>query len=263
MTMRRAAGIVAGSLVMAGAVVAWARHRGEPSATPISPGGTATPVVVELFSSEGCSSCPPADEYLARLDREQSVGGVAVVALEEHVDYWDGLGWADPFGQPAFGTRQRGYAAVLPDRRVYTPEIVIDGHAVVENGHEDEAARDMRASAAARRARIDLARSADRWVVDARDVPPAPPGDRNEVWLALTESGLESRVERGENAGRRLAHAPIVRVLRALGTVSGDTFHAETSIEARSSWRPRALRVVVFVQQAVGRGIVGAGAASL
>jgi hypothetical protein len=249
-------------LASAGALVAcvagWQMHRGDPPA-PLKPG--ATPVVVELFSSEGCRSCPPADQYLATLDRTQSVDGVAALVLEEHVDYWDDLGWADPFAQAQFDTRQRQYAGALPDHRVYTPEIVIDGHALVEHGDEEQAARDMQASAAEERAHVSVSRDGDRVEVDVRDAPPpSGQGVAQEVWLAVTESGLQSEVASGENAGRRLAHAPIVRALRRLGVVEGGAFRTEAPLDARFSWKPRALRVVVFVQDAATRGIVGAGA---
>jgi hypothetical protein len=217
------------------------------------------PVVVELFSSEGCSSCPPADAYLASLDRAQPIEGVTVVALEEHVDYWDDLGWRDPFDDPAFGDRQRDYARVLEDHRVFTPEIVIDGRRVLSDRGDDAARAAMQASAREPKARVELRRDGPRVVVDVRDVPAAPPGDTHEVWLAITESGLVTDVKAGENRGRRLAHAPVVRRLRRLGRVDGATFHAEATLDADSAWRPGALRVVAFVQRSSTRSIVGAG----
>ena len=241
------------SLVCLAGVVR-AAHHGNPPA-PLRAGGT--PVIVELFSSEGCSSCPPADAWLASLDRLQNVDGVSVLALEEHVDYWDRLGWRDPFGQPQFAERQAEYSRVLPDRRTYTPEIVIDGTTAVQSGDEEQASRDLRASASQPRARVALSRQGDRVTVDASDIPGS---EGAEVWLAITESGLSTDVAQGENAGRHLAHAPIVRALRKLGVARGGAFHLETAIEADPSWAPRALRVVAFVQQMRSRRIVGAGA---
>jgi hypothetical protein len=219
---------------------------------------SAVPVVVELFSSEGCSSCPPADDFLARLDRTQPIQGVSVIALEENVDYWDRLGWRDPFARAEHGARQRQYAAVLSDPRVYTPEMVIDGHSVTEGGDEDRARRLMQESSGEPKARIVLAQSSSRVTVDVSDLPHAPPDDPAEVWLAITESGLSTDVGRGENAGRRLVHAPVVRQLRSLGRMVTPTFHAETTLENDPSWKPGALRVVVFVQLSKSRRIVGA-----
>ena len=255
--MRVLLGVLGGSAILAcGAGAVWAAHRGDPPA-PLRSG--VPPVLVELFSSEGCSSCPPAEAWLASIDRAQSIDGVAVIALEEHVDYWDRLGWRDTFALPQFGERQRDYSRVLPDKRVFTPEIVIDGHAVVANGDEEQAARDMRASATEPRARVALSRHGNDITIDVGEIPdndlePA------EVWLAITESGLVTNVAEGENAGRRLAHAPVVRDLRRVGLARGGSFHAEASVDVGTTWAPRALRIVAFVQRARSRRIVGVNA---
>jgi hypothetical protein len=217
----------------------------------------ATPVIVELFSSEGCSSCPPADAYLAELDRAQPIDGVSVVALEEHVDYWDDLGWRDPFAQASFGPRQRQYASALTDHRVYTPEIVIDGHLAVD-GDMNRAARDMQAARREARAHVTLERKGNAVHVDVRDVPVAMGDDAAEVWLAITESGLSTRVERGENAGHLLTHAPVVRALRKVGLVTEGTFLVDAPLELDPSWNRGSLRVVAFVQRVRTRRIVGA-----
>jgi hypothetical protein len=217
------------------------------------------PVVVELFSSEGCSSCPPADVALAELDRRQSVGGVTVLALEEHVDYWDDLGWRDPFGQGQFGVRQGRYATVLSDPQVYTPEIVIDGHSIADRGL-DSMTQGVRAAAQEAKAQVTLARRDDRVDVSVDQVPAAT-DDPAEVWLAVTESGLTTQVLRGENAGRQLAHAPVVRLLERLGPVTSASFHTEAQVHLDASWKPGALRVVAFVQRVRSRKIIGAGAA--
>ena len=218
---------------------------------------TGTPVIVELFSSEGCSSCPPADAYASMLDRTQPIDGVTAIVLEEHVDYWDDLGWKDPFARPAFGARQRQYASRLEDSRVYTPEIVIDGNVSAPNG-EDDARKKMVQSARNPKAHVILARDDARLTIDVTDVPPLPAGEIADVWLALTESGKETRVERGENGGRTLAHAPIVRSMRRVGRADGGALHTITMIESDASWAPRAMRTVVFVQRPNGGPIVGA-----
>src|SRR5215469_18212230 len=102
------------------------------NAKPSAPG--ASPVVVELFTSEGCSSCPPADALLAKLDQLGRVGNAEVVALEEHVDYWDDQGWRDPFSSHNWTTRQYAYAAVLGNKNPYTPQIVVDGNVECSGG---------------------------------------------------------------------------------------------------------------------------------
>ena len=254
--MRTVVGVIAVvALACAGGAV-WAAGRGEPPA-PLRANGT--PVAVELFSSEGCSSCPPADAWLAALDRGQPIDGVSVIALEEHVDYWDRLGWRDPFAQPQFGERQAAYSRALPDGRVFTPEIVVDGHAVVDSGDADQAARAMHAAALEARERVSLSRQNDRITIDVSGIPGGD-DDVAEVWLAVTESGLTSDVAQGENAGRRLVHAPVVRMLRRLGAAQDSAFHVETAVALDPSWAPRALRFVAFVQRARSRRILGAGA---
>ena len=218
--------------------------------------------MVELFSSEGCSSCPPADVYLSALDRAQPIDGVTVIALEEHVDCWDRLGWRDPFGSGAFSERQSDYARVLADHHVFTPEIVFDGHLVMPGGDEDAARTMMQGAAREPKARVTLRRDGPRVTVDVSDLPPSDvvAGDAAEVWLAMTESGLATDVPAGENAGRRLAHAPVVRRLRQIGAVAGGAFHGDAALAPEASWKPSALRVVAFVQLAKSRRIVGAAA---
>src|SRR5262249_54065523 len=96
-------------------------------------------VVVELFTSEGCSSCPPADAFLARLENEQPVENAEILALEEHVDYWNSQGWVDPFSSVAMTERQRGYAFALGTGSAYTPQMIVDGHEQFVGSREREA----------------------------------------------------------------------------------------------------------------------------
>src|SRR5258707_13227530 len=114
------------------------------------------PVVLELFPSEGCSSCPPADALLAKLEEEQPVAGAEIIALEEHVDYWDHQGWIDPFSSAQWTQRQQGYASGFGDRGVYTPELVVNGRSGFVGSHEGYAYRAIVGAVAQPRTRISL-----------------------------------------------------------------------------------------------------------
>jgi hypothetical protein len=249
-------GVVIALVAMGGAL--WhCRTRGEAPAS-LKAG---VPVIVEIFSAEGCSSCPPADAYVAALDRDQPIDGISVIALELHVDYWDRLGWKDPFGSHEFAERQAAYARLLPDKRVYTPEIVIDGNKQMVGGDEDRARDQMLASAREAKARVLVERTGRGEVdVSVDEAPPVTPGDAFDVWLAVTESHLASEPNAGENRGRTLAHAPIARRLTKLGSVEAGAFRKHAEVELPSSWKPGALRYVAFVQEAGTKRIVGAAA---
>jgi len=227
----------------------------------------AVPIVVELFTSEGCSSCPPADALLERLENEQSVPGVEVLALEEHVDYWNDLGWSDPFSSKQVTLRQQGYAEAFQHGSAYTPQMVVDGQFEFVGSRSDEA-REIIATAATRvRAVVSIAQTPGNsdgerdWVVSVRRLAPAV-RDTAEVWLAVTETGLHSRVEAGENAGRELGHAAVLRTLTKLGIADGnkeEAFAGSARINRRPEWKKENLRIVVFVQEKNSRHILGAG----
>lgn len=182
---------------------------------PGAPPPSGAPVVVELFTSEGCSSCPPADGVLARMV-DKGVLGARVLALGFHVDYWDHIGWHDPYGARAHSDRQRGYADRLHVRSIYTPQMVVDGAVEFVGSLEDQALAAVRAAAGQAKVPLSLSRDGAYLVL----VLPANLPLDAEVFLALTEPGPAQRVSRGENAGRTLAHAAVVRQWIALGPAS-------------------------------------------
>lgn len=226
----------------------------------------ATPVVlVELFTSEGCFSCPPADKLLADLEREQIVKGVQVIAISEHVDYWNRLGWKDPFSAAEFSKRQLDYMQALGLQDVYTPQMIVDGRTQFV-GSNLKAAREAIASAAsARKANLSLAikslnARALRLAVQIDNLPEVTKDDTAEVILAVTESDLLSNVSRGENKGRNLLHAAVARKLINLGKVNGKTFNAEKSVDLEAAWKRKDMKIVVFVQERASRRILGVSA---
>ena len=231
-----------------------ARMAGLPMAPNASVGNV--PVVVELFTSEGCSSCPSADAALRELETSQSVPGVEVIALGQHVDYWNKLGWKDPFSSTAFTERQRAYAQGF-GAGSYTPQAVVNGRYEFVGSQRQTLAETVLKAAKAPRATVTLARTATgALAVHVADLPAGTkPAD---VLLALTETGLSSQVGRGENSGRLLRHASVVRALRPLGAVAADgTFAATAPLELQGQWKTQNLRAVVLVQERASHRIVG------
>ena len=237
--------------------------------TASTPGSQRTPVIVELFTSEGCSSCPPADATLAKLEESQPVGSAEVIALEEHVDYWNHLGWADPFSAGEWTARQRAYAQTLESGSVYTPQMVVDGTTELVGSREREARQGIERAARQAKTAVTIAADGDekagsrKFNVQVGRLAGAVSGDSAEVWLAVTETGLHSAVTRGENAGEDLHHAAVVRTLRNLGSATQNkevSFAREAGVPVNSSWKRENLRVVVFVQERKSRRILGAAA---
>jgi hypothetical protein len=219
------------------------------AATP-APAGT--PVLVELFTSEGCSSCPPADRLLARLSAEQPVPGAFVVALSLHVGYWDRLGWKDAFSSPRYTDRQGAYSAHFGGSgRAYTPQMVVDGRAAFVGSDERAARRAIESAAKEPKAFVRVVPDG----AGAVHVTVAGAAAGADVLLAVVEDGLASDVMRGENAGKTLAHAAVARELVAAGlTDSAGRFDASVPVTRG----PGSRRVLAFAQErGVGR-VLGA-----
>jgi hypothetical protein len=202
----------------------------------------ATPVLVELFTSEGCSSCPPADRLLTRLANEQPVPGALVVPLSLHVDYWNRLGWVDPYSSAVFTERQGAYAARFSGvGRVYTPQMVVDGSAELVGSDESAARRAIEAAARTPRASV---RVVPGGAFARVSVAGATAGA--DVVVAVVEDGLSSDVSRGENAGLRLTHTAVARALITAGRADATgRFDSKVSV---ASWKG-SVRVLAFVQQ--------------
>lgn len=249
-------------LILAAALAAASPGR-PPDSLSAPPGRV--PVLVELFTSEGCSSCPPADGLLAKLQRDQPVAGAEVVALSLHVDYWDHQGWKDPFASKTFTARQQSYARVFGDDRVYTPQMVVDGRDEFTGSDEAKAVRTVGEAASRPRLPLTLdARAAAGSVKISIDLPPAPAaGEPVDVIVALTEDGLTSTVRRGENSGRTLSHAAVTRKLQTLGALEKESFVASGQLDLHPSWQRDRMRAVVFLQGRTSRHVYGVAAAAI
>jgi hypothetical protein len=223
-----------------------------------------TPILVELFTSEGCSSCPPADAVLTRLDREQPVANTEVIALSEHVDYWNNLGWRDPFSSPLFSARQQDYGQAMRMKDVYTPQMVINGQTQIIGSDWDSANKAIRAAAQLPRAVVNIsARGADGAAYEVRSLPAAT--RTADIFFAIAESGVESSVSGGENGGHRLRHTGVVRSLHTLGTLDAKkgASSGEVRLNIRQQWTRRNLKLVLFVQDRDTRRILGASSVRL
>jgi hypothetical protein len=246
----------------------------EHSASPIQAQTptTKSTVVVELFTSEGCSSCPPADSVLSEIVRRQPVPGVEVLALGEHVDYWDRLGWRDPFSSATFSTRQSNYSArVFHNKEIYTPQLVIDGalERIGSDAGAVEGAIKLAARAPKAAVSVAVARVADtrELHVDVRVEVPSNLAIRDaaDALIAVTEDNLSTEVRRGENGGRTLKHSAVVRSLTTVGALppGEHAWSTSASVPLAPEWKPENLRVIGFVQEHQRRRILGAGASRL
>jgi len=237
--------------------------------TSLAPAQT---VVVELFTSEGCSSCPPADQVLSRLEspRYGNAGkskqvvmvapGVEVIALGEHVDYWDELGWKDRFSSPLFSARQQDYGKAFRLESVYTPQIVVNGQKEVL-GSDPRAVQEAISEAAKKPlAQVAIAMTSA-GTVAFRVAKLLPGSHEADILLAVTESGLVTPVYGGENNGRQLRHAAVVRSLSSVGRLDPKRpgeFSAEAQLNLRPDWNRANLKLVLFVQDRTTRRILGA-----
>jgi hypothetical protein len=236
----------------------------------LAPGGppspaVRTPVLVELFTSEGCSSCPPADALLTRLLREQPIPDAEIIPLSFHVDYWDHQGWKDPFSSKTCTVRQQRYSKIFGEESVYTPQMVVDGQEQFTGG--DEAAARRAVSSAASRTRLALkvdARVAGTGVRLSIDLPAAPANaEPIDVVVALSEDDLTSAVRRGENVGLTLTHVAVVRKLQTLGLLERESFVANGQIPIERAWQIAKMRAVVWLQGRTSQRVYGAAAAGI
>jgi len=220
--------------------------------------GKRVPVIVELFTSEGCSDCPPADALLGRLQSTQPVPGAEIIVLGNHVDYWNHDGWTDRFSTRELTQRQEEYGTSFNLDSVYTPQMVVDGKAEFNGQDESRAKRAVAAAINDPKANVAIANNGDSALKIQIDSIPAS-ARQAQVFLAITEDHLQSNVGKGENSGRTLNHSGVVRALRTIGIAQGSSFSAEPKLELDPSWKRPDLHAIVFVQDAKTRHILGAG----
>jgi hypothetical protein len=218
---------------------------------------TTTPIVVELFTSEGCSDCPPADAFLRLLDSTQPVAGAQLIVLEEHVDYWDDLGWRDPFSSHSFTVRQEEYVRRMRLASAYTPQMVVDGAYQFVGSDRRSALKAFESDRSTPKVsmRITSNHIANGELVVHVDSDAAPA--TAEVLMAIAAERAGTHVQRGENGGRDLEHVAIVRELRTVGKLEkGQAFAKDIAISVQSLAQPA--RVIFFLQEPNQGRVLGA-----
>ena len=216
-----------------------------------------TPIVVELFTSEGCSDCPPAEAFLKTLDSAQPVSGTQLIVLEEHVDYWDDLGWRDPFSSHSLTLRQEDYVTRLRLASAYTPQMVVDGAYQFVGSDRRSAAKAFESARSTAKVAIRISSLNNEGGSLRMRIETDPVPAKAEVVVALAADRAESQVQRGENGGRHLEHVAIVRNLTAVGKADkGGVFSKEISLSTKSFAAPG--RVIAFLQEPNQGKILGA-----
>jgi hypothetical protein len=243
------AAITAAGLLLIAAI----RYSPTQTAVPAASNTSKRSVVVELFTSEGCSSCPPADELLGHLRQQPNANGAEVIPLGFHVDYWDHLGWRDQFDSPEFTKRQQDYANRFQLEGPYTPQMVVNGAAEFVGSSADRASHAIQEAGSQPEAASVVLSSTKKGEL-AIQVSGATQGD---VMLAITEDNLATKVGGGENGGRTLHHSAVVRDFRRVGQMKDGAFTVSTPLRISNDWKRNDLRAVVFIQDPASGRILG------
>lgn len=222
-----------------------------------------SPVLIELFTAEGCSSCPPADAFLRILDESQPVAGAQLITLGEHVDYWDSQGWRDPFSSASFTERQRGYERALGRAEPYTPQFIVDGTSEMRLSERPKIAQVLTDAAASPKIPVSI---------DSLKIEPGTPAflsgsvtadgntqrHKSDVFLGLALDHFESKVLHGENRGQTLTHVAVLLELVKLGALTpGGKFSQDFRVPVKAGVDPGNLRVISFVQESHYGKVIG------
>ena len=214
------------------------------------------PVLVELFTSEGCATCPPAERVLAVLQKEQSNPDAEIITLALHVDYWNRGGWTDQFSSPIYSQRQEIYGDKFKIASVYTPQMVVDGTRQFIGSNIEEANKVISEAAKTTKANVELSFSNEKLKVKISGVPKH---ENAAVFVAIAEDELSTDVSKGENGGRTLQHNSVVRILKPIGRLLAqeNNFEMEFLPETIENWKQENLKYVVFLQENQSRRILG------
>ena len=223
------------------------------------PDQTRVPILLELFTSEGCSSCPPVDEFVRRMDETQPVDGVQVIVLSEHVDYWDQDGWKDKYSSAQFTERQNGYVHALNLQTAYTPQMIVDGNIVLKGSSSDiEQAFAKELKVPKIPVRIASAKIETPLQLTVRVEAEAAEKHGGTIWVAVALDHAASQVSAGENSGKQLQHVAVVQELRKVGKLDkGKSFSQDVTLKLKPDTDPKNLRIIAFVQESNEGKVLG------
>ena len=223
-----------------------------------------TPVLVELFTSEGCSSCPPADRFLQTLDG-QPIQGADMIVLSEHVDYWNHIGWKDPYSASFYSQRQSAYAKRFGLDSVYTPQMVVDGTSEFVGSNSGQADKAFRKALGVPKIPVHLSSiSADasntlHAHLETGTLDSSFGSREADVYVAVALNRAESQVSAGENSGHRLAHVSVVKSLTKIGALKqGQVLAQDVQLKLEPGSDSRSLRLIAFVQEPRQGRVLGA-----
>jgi hypothetical protein len=225
------------------------------------PSSTAHPILVELFTSEGCSSCPPADALLQKMDTYAPIAGAEMIVLSEHVDYWDHDGWRDPNSSAALTERQADYVRALGLKTAYTPQFIVDGTSEAHANNPQQFDKVLHDAAAVPMISVRIGEvSVDTGnVLRARIEADGDSDKHADVYVAVALDRVESQVLHGENGGRHLTHVAVVLQLTKIGKLQkGKSFGETVQVKLKPGTDPKNLRVVAFVQEPGPGRLLGA-----
>jgi hypothetical protein len=214
-----------------------------------------TPILIELFTSEGCSSCPPADALLQTMDTSQPVPGAQLIVLSEHVDYWDHDGWKDPNSSPALTERQAAYVRALGLKTAYTPQLIVDGTSEMRANNPQQVNRVFQEATAASKVSVRIGEvsidAGNPAILRTRIEADGNIDQHNaDVYLAVALDRVESQVLHGENGGRHLTHVAVVQQLTKVGKLpKGKSFEETVQFKLKPGTDPKNVRIVAFVQE--------------
>jgi hypothetical protein len=227
---------------------------------PSPPDQPPIPILVELFTSEGCSSCPPVDEFVRHIDETQPVPGAQLIVLSEHVDYWNQDGWKDKYSSSQFTDRQNGYVHALNLQTAYTPQMIVDGYIELKGSSADiEQTFAKELKVAKIPVRIASAKIEAPSQLKVKVEADAAEKHGGTVWVAVALDHAASQVSAGENSGKQLQHVAVVEELRKVGKLDkGKPFSQDVAVKLKPDTDPKNLRIIAFIQESNEGKVLGA-----